>query len=336
MTGFRVWLLKSCPATRLPRRSADLTTLCGLLVRPMTFVVELILRNFGCVKSVRGRREDPPLPLPKYHATEELKIGEGTLRKMLLALEDGYLPNPYHNRNHAADVAYTFHVLLAKGAATKMGLSNLQQIAGIIASAAHDFRHNGLTNQFLVTTRHPLALTYNDRAVLESMHTSEFFLMLHKKPELNILQNLEAKQIVETRKAMITTSALSTSLFSIASLSMALPLVHLLVCAVLATDMMVHFEYLARFQAKYIDDNVLPEKDDEKSFLMSMLCHAADISNPAKPRRLYLEWTDRVLAEFYHVGDLEREQGMEVSLPSQDFPVAFLSMQPFDAHIVAW
>jgi len=204
---------------------------------------------------------------------------------MLLALEDGYLPNPYHNRNHAADVAYTFHVLLAKGAATKMGLSNLQQIAGIIASAAHDFRHNGLTNQFLVTTRHPLALTYNDRAVLESMHTSEFFLMLHKKPELNILQNLEAKQIVETRKAMITT--------------------------ILATDMMVHFEYLARFQAKYIDDNVLPEKDDEKSFLMSMLCHAADISNPAKPRRLYLEWTDRVLAEFYHVGDLEREQGME-------------------------
>ena len=32
-----------------------------------------------------------------------------------------------------------------------------------------------------------------------------------------------------------------------------------------------------------------------------MLLHTADISNPAKPRAAYLNWTDRVLAEFYAV-----------------------------------
>ena len=34
--------------------------------------------------------------------------------------------------------------------------------------------------QFLIATRDPMALTYNDRAVLENMHTSEFFRMLQQ------------------------------------------------------------------------------------------------------------------------------------------------------------
>ena len=42
--------------------------------------------------------------------------------------------------------------------------------------------------QYLVATRDPLAITYNDRAVLESMHTSEFFQLLHKvAPPLRIV-----------------------------------------------------------------------------------------------------------------------------------------------------
>eukprot|EP00966_Prymnesium_polylepis_P118329 2735947-Prymnesium_polylepis.1 len=36
-----------------------------------------------------------------------------------------------------------------------------------------------------------------------------------------------------------------------------------------------------------------------QDFLMSVIVHAADISNPAKPLPTYLDWTDRVLAEFY-------------------------------------
>ena len=109
------------------RRSADVTALEGLLTSPMTFVVERVLL--------------------KYHAVEKLQIGREILRSMLLSLEAGYLSNPYHNAMHGADVAYTFHVLLVNGAAEKMGLTTLQQIGGVIASASHDFRHNGLTNQ---------------------------------------------------------------------------------------------------------------------------------------------------------------------------------------------
>ena len=28
--------------------------------------------------------------------------------------------------------------------------------------------------------------------------------------------------------------------------------------------------------------------------------HAADVSNPAKPWAYYMQWTDRVLEEFFH------------------------------------
>ena len=77
-------------------RSADATALEGILNTSMTFVVELVLR--------------------KYHAAEQLKVSREALRSMLLSIEAGYLPNPYHNATHGADVAYTFHALLVNGA----------------------------------------------------------------------------------------------------------------------------------------------------------------------------------------------------------------------------
>ena len=54
-----------------------------------------------------------------------------------------------------------------------------------------------------------------------------------------------------------------------------------------------------------------PEGDVDQIFLCKMMLHAADISNPAKPRLHYFEWTDRVLAEFYAQGDQERALGEE-------------------------
>ena len=79
--------------------------------------------------------------------------------------------------------------------------------------------------------------------------------------------------------------------------------------------MSVHFKYLAKLKAKFLppaaDKRVEPEGDVDQIFLCKMMLHAADISNPAKPRLHYFEWTDRVLAEFYAQGDQERALGDE-------------------------
>lgn len=43
------------------------------------------------------------------------------------------------------------------------------------------------------------------------------------------------------------------------------------------------------------------------------MVHCADLSNPTKPLDLYRQWTDRIMEEFFHQGDRERERGMEIS-----------------------
>lgn len=46
---------------------------------------------------------------------------------------------------------------------------------------------------------------------------------------------------------------------------------------------------------------------------MQCLVHCSDLSNPAKPLELYKQWTERITEEFFRQGDLERENGLEVS-----------------------
>ena len=41
--------------------------------------------------------------------------------------------------------------------------------------------------------------------------------------------------------------------------------------------------------------------------------HCADLSNPTKPLDIYRQWTERIMQEFFRQGDLERDQGMDIS-----------------------
>ena len=272
--------------------TADVLTLCRLLTHPMAFVVSLVLRQWS--------------------AAEALGVEQAVIDRMLVALEDGYLPtNPYHNATHAADVAFTTHVMLHHGVREALSLSNLQCVVCVIAAAAHDFRHPGIGATFLIATSADLAVTYNDRSPLENMHTSEFFRMLCDRPELNVFGKLDRKAAASVRKAIIT--------------------------MIMATDMSVHFDYLDRFQKRFpaplsgsegegegegegcgnggggAASGKEPLSEDDQNFAVAMLLHCSDISNPAKPFAAYADWTDRVLAEFYHQGVAEGAAGLNVS-----------------------
>lgn len=52
---------------------------------------------------------------------------------------------------------------------------------------------------------------------------------------------------------------------------------------------------------------------DFSSQVLRNMVHCADLSNPTKPLDLYRQWTDRIMDEFFHQGDRERERGMEIS-----------------------
>mmetsp|Transcript_55569 Transcript_55569/g.98066 ORF Transcript_55569/g.98066 Transcript_55569/m.98066 type:complete len:129 (-) Transcript_55569:149-535(-) len=75
-------------------------------------------------------------------------------------------------------------------AARRVALSDPQVVVALLVSAMfHDTDHPGVMNGFLVATRHPLALLYNNQSVLENHHCSTALSLL-ERPELNFLNNL--------------------------------------------------------------------------------------------------------------------------------------------------
>lgn len=250
---------------------SDLLALCSTLRSPMAFIVRQIL--------------------DQWEAASVLECETETIDAMLDELERGYKPtNPYHNATHAADVAFSTHVMLMHGVKEALRLTDLQCVVCVIAAAAHDFRHPGIGANYLIAMGDELALTYNDRSPLENMHTSQFFRMLKINPKTNVFAKKGRKEMAAIRKCII--------------------------AMILATDMSVHFEFLDKFQKRFgepLRQDAPPLSEDEQNFACSLLLHCADISNPAKAKDTYFDWTDRVLAEFYHQGDLEKANDLAVS-----------------------
>ncbi|XP_042297883.1 cAMP-specific 3',5'-cyclic phosphodiesterase 4C-like isoform X2 [Sceloporus undulatus] len=210
----------------------------------------------------------------------------------MMTLEDHYhLDVAYHNNIHAADVAQSTHVLLSMPALEAV-FTDLEILAAIFAAAIHDVDHPGVSNQFLINTNSELALMYNDASVLENHHLAVGFKLLQEE-NCDIFQNLSKKQRQMLRKMAID--------------------------MVLATDMSKHMNLLADLKTMVETKKVtslgvlLLDNYSDRIQVLQNIVHCADLSNPTKPLELYRQWTDRIMVEFFHQGDCEREKGMEIS-----------------------
>ncbi|KAJ8277922.1 hypothetical protein GJAV_G00081700 [Gymnothorax javanicus] len=220
------------------------------------------------------------------------KIPADTFVTYMMTLEDHYHSDvAYHNSLHAADVAQSTHILLSTPALDAV-FSDLEILAAIFAAAIHDVDHPGVSNQFLINTNSELALMYNDESVLENHHLAVGFKLLQEE-NCDIFQNLNKKQRQSLRKMVID--------------------------MVLATDMSKHMSLLADLKTMVETKKVtssgvllLDNYTDRIQVLRNMV-HCADLSNPTKSLELYRQWTDRIMDEFFHQGDRERERGMEIS-----------------------
>ncbi|XP_060775887.1 cAMP-specific 3',5'-cyclic phosphodiesterase 4B isoform X2 [Neoarius graeffei] len=220
------------------------------------------------------------------------KIPTDTFVTYMMTLEDHYHSDvAYHNSLHAADVAQSTHILLSTPALDAV-FTDLEILAAIFAAAIHDVDHPGVSNQFLINTNSELALMYNDESVLENHHLAVGFKLLQEE-NCDIFQNLTKKQRQSLRKMVID--------------------------MVLATDMSKHMSLLADLKTMVETKKVtssgvllLDNYTDRIQVLRNMV-HCADLSNPTKSLELYRQWTDRIMEEFFHQGDRERERGMEIS-----------------------
>lgn len=59
------------------------------------------------------------------------------------------------------------HYLLTVGG-LKSQLNTIDIFSVFIANIIHDYEHPGFSNQFVVRTKHPLAIRYSDLTVLEN------------------------------------------------------------------------------------------------------------------------------------------------------------------------
>lgn len=228
--------------------------------------------------------------LQKNGIFDELGIKTSTFVNFFSSIENGYLDMPYHNKVHAADVvANTYYFVMSSN--LKGIFTRIDFLASITAAAIHDFKHPGTNNGFLVVTQHELSLLYNDKSVLENYHLAEAFRLLRLQSH-NFLSNLPSEDAKQLRQTVIS--------------------------MVLATDMSQHLNYLTEMEeavhekkqnGKWFDSTIY----EDRLVCLNMLLHASDLGNPAKPLKFYLEWTDRVMKEFFSQGDKEKELGLAIS-----------------------
>ena len=250
--------------------------------------------DWGCSVFKVGEITTKPLTtliyviLKKRKLFESLNIPCKPLVEYMFEIEKRYhVENRYHNRLHAADVTQTIHFLLS-AQPIKKSLSDLEVFALIFASAIHDVDHPGVNNPYLVKSRDPMAILYNDTHVNENHHLAVAFQLLYRNND-NFLTYFSNEDADDFRRLVIQ--------------------------LVISTDMNLHVSVTSNFligvEKSFKDDSYLTSEDQLDK--MKGLLHFADISNPTKPLELYQEWCKRVTDEFLAQGDLERSKGMPIS-----------------------
>lgn len=227
---------------------------------------------------------------------------EGSLRHFIREVQRRYIHNPYHNEEHASTVTH-----MALWVARRCGFmagrvsSDVERMALMIAAMAHDVGHFGRTNNFLMSSRHRIAIVWNDHSVLESMHAST---CTHLAESCGIVQGMAVheRQVLRTNITTI----------------------------ILSTDLKFHQEQLHRFSHRREADDFLqpalppldgaePDRsaldrwNSDKMLFAKLLIMAADIGHACAPWDQHFHWSLRVNLEFFEQGDEESRLGLPIS-----------------------
>lgn len=292
-------LLSYDAMTRWGYDSLELSVACG--EAPLLFVGWAILCAPHAQKAMAHDLglEEPEDSEKLYEFVEGFGMQPMVLCNFLRLVEADYpKDNPYHNSIHASDVTQTTFALLQMGG-DKYSSSPLELFSLLLAAVCHDMGHPGRNNSFEINSRSELSVIYNDSSVLENMHAARAIRILNSKQaetglNVNILSGLQSTQ-KDAFRASFTK-------------------------AILWTDMSQHFTKVAQLKSKISHHGISnPAKFyvnvDGRSIssVLMFLLHVADISNPAKPAPIFVEWCDRCLNEFFAQGDAEKKAFMPVS-----------------------
>ena len=205
----------------------------------------------------------------------------------LTALYTGYqFSNPYHNKDHIIDTVQATHYFY-KTAGLENFLSELDIMVGIIAAFIHDYEHPGLTNQFLIRTKHPKAIRYSDTSPLENHHVAAAFKLMDSDGERDFLDFLDPKTYKLVRR--------------------------MLIYMVIRTDLSYHFDLLSSIQGKIYGESFPQDTLEDRLMLMTFVLHCSDLSKPARSWYIYRSWIENMMEEFSLQGEMEKELNIPIS-----------------------
>ena len=171
------------------------------------------------------------------------------------------------------------HYLMTVGD-LKEHINILDIFSVFLANIMHDYEHPGYTNQFIVRTKHPIALRYSDISVLEQHHLAAAFQAFLTKEETNIMHNLPWGMYKHSRKIIIE--------------------------VILNSDMSKHFSLMTTLKTK-LGNNFPTESFEDRSLLLSIMLRTCDSFKVVRDgRNVFYKWMDNMFEEFFLQGDMER------------------------------
>ena len=224
-----------------------------------------------------------------------------TVYNFLKALQEHYTQIAiYHTEKHAIDMLQTLFIYLYKSRAIDfLYLNKLDILSLLVAGVCHDVGHKGYNNDYQIKMYTDLAITYNDKSVLENFHITETFKLL-KNDKLNIFRNTSKNDFSYIRKRIID--------------------------MILATDMFYHSRIIALMKSRLENKNIKNGENsenivknsgnnlfNEQQEILNYLIHIGDISHNTKKFEITYKWSLLLTEEFWRQGDEEKEKGFNVN-----------------------
>ena len=214
----------------------------------------------------------------------QLKLDAVKLKTFAMHLENMHdSSRPYHNSAHVTGVLLSMYHILNGGVLDYLVNVNrgIVFLACLIAAAAHDCDHPGVTNSFLTQTQDRLAVRFNDQSVCEHHHLSRCFELLQYNTT-DFLSGLDKSSYMFVR--------------------------YLIINMVLKTDMQYHRQVLHAFQESVAAGETIPTIN-----VLQMAIKCADLSHSMYPWPLHKTWTELLEREYFLQGDKELALGMPVT-----------------------
>ena len=228
----------------------------------------------------------------KSGVISHFKVDLTRLKNLIVKADELYSQNKntYHNFAHGVTVMNGCYYFLKKTELIDY-FDDLGMAAFLFAAFMHDIDHSGSNNDFEIKSLSNLAITYNNKSVLENHHCSTAFKLL-QRDEYNIFENLDRDDFQMFRTLVIE--------------------------MILMTDLKNSVYNLNQFKtavANFKDKTEFCQSESLKNFqlLTGNFLHCADIYGPARESKESDQWTDLILAEFDAQLIKEEKEGLPVT-----------------------